>query len=436
MLGDQIRYLQARPGGDGVDILSLGASLIENFIKIRGQFQRGGSGRHADVKPEDTLLPFVDKMPTSTQKVEPTTVARLGPQQHGEAPAFSMLQVLLEAAGPRREQHDFSFLQWPVQTRFHQCGRKAALEGTVELSWKFDGESASRNITSAVLRKCSHPLVLGDPFLRLTGTLTRFQHRIKRILSGRFQSRRLAVNFFGSENTESCSLHGYLNGVAATAIPDSGSECCLMSAAYARRHGIKVDSSPGSQYELEFLDGSVATTSGIAKATWEFASHTTSVRCDFLVLEGLPVDILFSNDFVERFDVFRLHQEMLVIDGDPLRSLTLSAFGVAILRKLDVPLSDLVEEALRDLEFPNAFSAEMIIKEGARQNKIQQRIAQLSKSQREVAQKIELDRQLEWRRRKLAHKASQGRPPSAQVPEVNGKVATRRRWLIFGRSPR
>ncbi|OIW35727.1 hypothetical protein CONLIGDRAFT_639981 [Coniochaeta ligniaria NRRL 30616] len=103
----------------------------------------------------------------------------------------------------------------------------------------------------------------------------------------------------------------------------------------------------GSRYELEFLDGSVATTSGIAKATWEFAAHGPSALCDFLVLGGLPVDKRFGNDFVERFDVFQTHQETVAVDGNPVYSL-LSAFGVAMLRKLDVPLSNLVEESLRD----------------------------------------------------------------------------------------
>ena len=228
--------------------------------------------------------------------------------------------------------------------------RRAPLLGTVELRWKFDGESTSRTITCGVLRECSHPLVLGASFLRLTETLTTFKHRIKKIFSGRFNSRRLAVNFFGPGDIQSCSLRGYLDGAAATAIPDSGSECCLMSAAYARKRGIEVDSSPGSRYELEFLDGSVAATSGIAKATWEFASQGTSVRCEFLVLEGLAVDILFSNDFIERFDIFREHQEAVVIEGVPLCSLVMSAFGVMLLRKLDAPLGKLAEEALKDRE--------------------------------------------------------------------------------------
>src|ERR1700761_3959992 len=86
------------------------------------------------------------------------------------------------------------------------------------------------------------------------------------------------------------------------------------------------------------------------------------------------------------------------------------------------------------VESPNAFSDEMIVKEGARRNMIQQRIALLPASQREVAEKIEQERQLRWRTRKLAHEANQGRPPLAQAPRVNGKVATRRRWLLFGRS--
>lgn len=340
-------------------------------------------------------------------------------------------------------------------------GRKAALDGTVELTWKFDDEPASRSITCGVLRECSHPLILGASFLRLTETLTTFKHRIKSTLSGRFQSRRLAVNFFGPEDIESYSLHGYLDGIAVTAIPDSGSECCLMSAAYARKRKISVNSSPGSRYELEFLDGSVATTLGIARATWEFAADGTSALCDFLVLEGLPVDILFGNDFVERFNVFQAHQENVAVDFDLVRSL-LSAFGVAMLRKLDVPLSNLVEESLRDrkrnmhflqlkeivfrtwdieltlllvVESTNPFSDEMIVKESARQNMIQQRIALLAESQREMAENLERERQLEWRRRKLAHEANQGRPPLAQVPGENRKVATRRHWFLFGRRP-
>jgi hypothetical protein len=181
--------------------------------------------------------------------------------------------------------------------------------GTVSRPIRFAGESETYMREFHVLPKCVHDIILGSPFLRLTQTFTKFRHRIVNKLRG--LSSRHRVCFTGSSQQ---MLAGWANGQSVLALPDTGSDICLMSAQYARERGYRVDTDPRHRQLLEFVDGSTAETLGRVEGfQWEFDKsdiqlHTPEIH----VLEDLQTDLLLGYDFLMETDAFSTHEELFV----------------------------------------------------------------------------------------------------------------------------
>jgi hypothetical protein len=181
--------------------------------------------------------------------------------------------------------------------------------GTVSRPIRFAKESETYMREFHVLPKCVHDIILGSPFLRLTQTFTKFGHRIVNKLRG--LSSRHRVCFTGSSQQ---MLAGWANGQSVLALPDTGSDICLMSAQYARERGYRVDTDPRHRQLLEFVDGSTAETLGRVEGfQWEFDKsdiqlHTPEIH----VLEDLQTDLLLGYDFLMHTDAFSTHEELFV----------------------------------------------------------------------------------------------------------------------------
>jgi hypothetical protein len=181
--------------------------------------------------------------------------------------------------------------------------------GTVSQPIRFAEESETYMREFHVLPKCVHDIILGSPFLRLTQTFTKFRHRVVNKLRG--LSPRHRVCFTGSSQQ---MLAGWANGRPVLALPDTGSDICLMSAQYARERGYRVDTDPRYRQLLEFVDGSTAETLGRVEGfQWEFDKsdiqlHTPEIH----VLEGLQTDLLLGYDFLMETDAFSTHEELFV----------------------------------------------------------------------------------------------------------------------------
>jgi hypothetical protein len=185
--------------------------------------------------------------------------------------------------------------------------------GTVLQSVRFAGESETYMREFHVLPKCVHDIILGSPFLRLTQTFTKFRHRVVKKLWGRSPRHRVCLTGFSQE-----MLSGWANGQSILALPDTGSDICLMSLRYARERGYRVDTDPIHRQMLEFVDGSTAGTFGRVEGfQWEFDRsdiqlHTPEIH----VLEGLQTDLLLGYEFLDDSDAFGTHEE-LFIDAEP-----------------------------------------------------------------------------------------------------------------------
>jgi hypothetical protein len=178
--------------------------------------------------------------------------------------------------------------------------------GVVEVPWVFRGESSLSKIQCWIFPESVHELVLGNPFIKLSETLTRFRHRIKSRLAA--FSRRLRLRLMGFEQQRVWSL---LSGHLTMVLPDTGSDVMLVSSKYAEETGLEVDGHPDNWLEVQYVDGSTDWTSGVARnVSWSVGN--TTVSCDFHVLDSLDVDVVLSNDYLFGMDIFSEHQEELL----------------------------------------------------------------------------------------------------------------------------
>ena len=71
------------------------------------------------------------------------------------------------------------------QTFLNACGKtfQSVGEATINVSFPDDTEGVWPNCRFAVLEHCAMPLIMGDPFLKLTETLTKFRHRLRKVAS-------------------------------------------------------------------------------------------------------------------------------------------------------------------------------------------------------------------------------------------------------------
>ncbi|KAI8627957.1 hypothetical protein F5Y19DRAFT_477131 [Xylariaceae sp. FL1651] len=213
-------------------------------------------------------------------------------------------------------------------------------------------------------------------------------------------------------NEATARLDGFINGVPARAVPDTGSSIMAVSASYARQLNLKVDKTRRTQ--VTFADGSSATTSGIAKARWYFLPagpqselHTYldnvgmaagarkrlvvsdtekkddtqnkstwdyGLKYEWHVIEDLLVDAILSLEFIKDHDVFSKHEHAFV--HTPRLTLA-EIFGICELPGGSEGLRNLAEEFLSDLISPEPFTYKMVVRESARQSEIQRKILDL-----------------------------------------------------------
>ncbi|KAJ9142790.1 hypothetical protein NKR23_g6944 [Pleurostoma richardsiae] len=188
-------------------------------------------------------------------------------------------------------------------------GKTVHSPGKVTVPWRFSGEAEIHSLRCSIVPGCIHGLILGGHFLAQTKTMTTFfKKRVKEFV--RKLPRRLGLKLLGEEKQR---LWGFLDGELIAALPDSGSDVMLVSGAYARDHGLRVNRSRKNRIELEFVDGSTAFTSGLVRGLdWRFGDSAETVKCDFYVLDGLPIDVVLSNEFLFGLDAFTRFEGFIV----------------------------------------------------------------------------------------------------------------------------
>ncbi|KAI0467135.1 hypothetical protein F4859DRAFT_277292 [Xylaria cf. heliscus] len=313
--------------------------------------------------------------------------------------------------------------------------------GTASFCFGFDGEVAVHHLRCNIVEKLEYSMILCYDFLRKTETLTRFfKERIKEVArSGLRRFSLCLLDDYAKHNEVRARMDGFINGVPTRAVPDTGSGIMAVSASYARRLGLTIDTT--RRTKVTFADGSSATTSGIVKAAWTFLppdpqtelrvclddggqvastdGRKRSVGADneeegsqdedrwdyeweyeWHVIEDLPVDVILSLDFIKYHDVFSRHQHAFVQTSP--RSKAAEIFGICELPGGNEGLRNLAGEFLSDLKSPEPFSYNMVVRESARQSEIQRKILDLPPDAQVTQRIIEQQRIDSWKRIQIA----------------------------------
>jgi hypothetical protein len=182
--------------------------------------------------------------------------------------------------------------------------------GTVDIPFTFWGETEHHLLDCCILPKCTQDLILCQAFLKATGTLTKFTHRITKSLR-KFTSR---LRFNLIEN-DTCCLQGRFDDIPSLALADTGCDAMLISTNFAKRHSLEIDLDVEHRRTIEYADGSLDITAGIVHSTtWQFRSSWDKIHCNFYVLDDLKTDIILSSHFIFEHDVFSQY-EIDVVDN-------------------------------------------------------------------------------------------------------------------------
>ncbi|KAH8588324.1 hypothetical protein B0O99DRAFT_639521 [Bisporella sp. PMI_857] len=197
-----------------------------------------------------------------------------------------------------RKQHTFVNA---VGKSFRSLG-----ETTMEVS--FPDDSSRIRQTFAVVKNCAAALVIGDPFLRMTETLTKFRYRLKKAIHTVKQCWRLCYMDVPYRQI-SCSIDGH--SVFANA--DTGSEIDLVSLEYANRRGWHIEKFGPDDGYVELADGSIVKLAGCIEARLNIGGKSS--RKTFHILDRLQCDALLGDETLYSLDVFNQH-ESLFVDRD------------------------------------------------------------------------------------------------------------------------
>ena len=167
------------------------------------------------------------------------------------------------------------------------------------------GSGTKMKLWFYVLPRLATQLIMGLQFLRDTKTMSHFTHRLEdqspctppapmvKLISATQQAKRRLVAFIDDRQT-------YINA-------DSGSHLDLMSAAYVKKYGYKLDRRRECRKRLLLADTTPAETIGQVKAKLTLHDGSTYFRM-FDVLPGLMSEVLIGEDTLAELNIFTEHE--------------------------------------------------------------------------------------------------------------------------------
>ena len=160
-----------------------------------------------------------------------------------------------------------------------------------------------------VLPKLASPLIMGSQFLRDTRTMSHFTHRLEdqpsctpfapmvNLVSSTQQAKRRLVAFVDDRQT-------YINA-------DSGSHLDLVSSAYTKKYGYKVDRRRECRKRIQLADATTAETIGQVKMELMLHDGSTYLKT-FDVLPGLTSEVLIGEDTLAELKIFTEHESSFI----------------------------------------------------------------------------------------------------------------------------
>ncbi|SCN87331.1 uncharacterized protein FFB20_07912 [Fusarium fujikuroi] len=306
----------------------------------------------------------------------------------------------------------------PSGATFRSCG-------TVDVPFTFLGESEHHLLDCCILPKCTQDLILSQTFLKATGTLTKFAHRITKSL------REFAPRFrFNLIEDDTCCLQGSFDDIPSIALADTGCDAMLISADFARRHSLEIDTGVEHRHLVEYADGSLDTTTGIIRdSTWQFRSSRIKIPCDFYVLDDLKADIVLSSHFIFQHEIFsQFEGDIIDMSLIPERDFG-DLYNIRLISHYSSALRSLEASSIADMNSPGSFSPGAIKAERVRRDQIRDAINALPLEQQDQARIDERNRQEIWDgyRRRHLEKQEEDTDSAKQV-----LVAQKERWWEKG----
>lgn len=218
-------------------------------------------------------------------------------------------------------------------------GKRIYSPGEVYGTFTFSGDGKAYPLTCVVLKKTVHSLVLGSRFLRMTQTMKLYATRLKKTFS-----KLMSIKLLGGQQD---MLSGYLNGKGCSVIPDTGSDIMVMSSAYARKLKLKIDKRKRHKRRVQFLDGSRGATIGVVKdVEWKFRRGDAPIKCDFHVMDNLPVNVIVSNAFLDQFNVFSDYED-LITEQEPEED-EAGIYGISLIERYREEIRSLEDQYIED----------------------------------------------------------------------------------------
>ncbi|KAF5987223.1 hypothetical protein FCOIX_1078 [Fusarium coicis] len=350
--------------------------------------------------------------PTATRLVETyssgsmdyTVKGYVGPDRHqidalpdtGAKRNF-IAQQLVDKLGLVPKANTEEEFRLPTGATIESCGR-------VDVPFRFLGESELHLIDCCILPKCTRDLILCQAFLKATGTLTKFSHRIRksfREITPRFR--------FNLIEDDTCCVQGNFDDLPSVALADTGCDAMLVSADFARRHSLEVDKGFEHRHVVEYADGSLDTTTGIVRdSTWQFRSSWDKIHCDFYVLEDLKADIVLSSHFIFQHQIFSQFEQD-IIDMSLIAERDFGdLYNIRLISHYSLALQSLEASSVADMNSPGSFGPAAVKAERVRRDQIRDAINALPPEQQDQARVDERNRQEIWDGYRRRHLERQG----------------------------
>ncbi|KAG4267393.1 hypothetical protein FPRO04_12953 [Fusarium proliferatum] len=294
-------------------------------------------------------------------------------------------QQLVESLGLVPKDRTKEIFRLPSGAAIRSCG-------TVDVPFTFFGESEHHLLDCCILPKCTQDLILCQTFLKATGTLTKFAHRITKSL------RKSVPRFrFNLIEDDTCCLEGSFDAIPSIALADTGCDAMLISADFARRHSLEVDKGVEHRHLVEYADGSLNTTTGIIRdSTWQFRSSRSKIPCDFYVLDDLKADIVLSSHFIFQHEIFsQFEGDVVDMSLIPERDFG-DLYNIRLISHYSSALRSLEASSIADMNSPGLFSPGTIKAERVRRDQIRDAINALPLEQQDQARINEKNRQEIW----------------------------------------
>jgi hypothetical protein len=188
------------------------------------------------------------------------------------------------------------------------CGNSFSSIGEVVADVVFPDEPSKvwRNCRFSVVDRCAAAVIMGDPFLRLTETLTRFRHRLKKLGTASLKKFWRLCYMDIPRRLLSCSVGGKMVSAAA----DTGSDIDLVSYNYARRRQWLVHNLPREAGYIVLADRSMKKVTGYVKVPLRIGDALYSKT--FFVLKGLVSDVLLGDSTLDELDAFNRYKDYFV----------------------------------------------------------------------------------------------------------------------------